>query len=72
VIVALALDLSLFFSPIWPSGEAFTLGLKEYYAGLNLDIPAIQAWLRTIDPKECLGGQLRMRIDVLPNAEQAK
>lgn len=72
VIVALALGIRLFFSPIWSSGEAFTLGLKECYAHLNVDVPAIQAWLRTVDPEDCLGDRLRIRTDALPKAEQAK
>jgi len=71
VIAALGLYGGLFFVRIWPSPDAFTLGLREYY-GLNVDIPAIQTWLRTVDPEDCWGEQLTIRIDALPEAEQAR
>ena len=34
--------------------------------------PAIQAWLTTVDPKDCLGDMLKVRIEILSEAEQAQ
>ncbi|OHB65002.1 MAG: hypothetical protein A2Y77_07100 [Planctomycetes bacterium RBG_13_62_9] len=70
VIAGLGAYAGLFFMPIFSSQDAFTLGLKKY-AQANVDIPAIQAWLRTVDPKDCWGDRLDIRIDALSEAEQA-
>jgi hypothetical protein len=71
VIAILGLYWGVFRVTIRSSGEAFTLGLQEY-ARANVDVPAIQAWLRTVDPKDCLGDQLLIPIEAMSRAEQAQ
>jgi hypothetical protein len=71
VIALLGLYGGVFRATIRSSGEAFMLGLQEY-ARANVDVPAIQAWLRTVDPKDCLGDQLRIPIEAMSKAEQAR
>ena len=66
-IAVLGLYWGVFRVTLRSSGDAFTLGLQEY-ARANVDVPAIQAWLRTVDPKDCLGDTLRVRIEGLPEA----
>jgi hypothetical protein len=70
VIGGLSLYAGLFFLPVFSSQDAFTLGLKKY-AQSNVDVPTIQAWLKTVDPKDCMGDMLKIRVDALPDAEKA-
>jgi hypothetical protein len=71
VIAILGLYGGVLRATIRSSGEAFTLGLQEY-ARANVDVPAIQAWLGTVDPRDCLGDMLKLNIETLPEAEQAQ
>jgi hypothetical protein len=48
VIATLGLYGVVFVASIRSSGGQFTLGLQEY-AQANVDVPAIQAWLRTVN-----------------------
>lgn len=70
-IAALAFYSLVFFASFRSSGDKFTLGLQEY-AQAQVDVPTIQAWLRTVDPNDCLGDMLKMNIESLPEAEQAQ
>jgi hypothetical protein len=71
VIATLGLYGGVFRATIRSSGEAFTLGLQEY-AQANVDVPTIQAWLQTVDARDCLGDQFRIPIEAMSEAEQAR
>jgi hypothetical protein len=70
VLAGLGLYAGLFFVPIFSSQDAFTLGLRECVR-TNGDIPAIQAWLRTVDPKDCVEDGVWRSMEGLTEAEQA-
>lgn len=57
-VVGLGICLALFFLSIGPPGyQTFTGGFRKYVQA-NADIPAIRAWLSTLDPNICTGQQV--------------
>jgi len=59
-IIAIGMDLALLLTVFEPPGYmTFTMGVREYVRA-NADIPAIRAWLGTVDPSACTGEQVWM------------